>query len=103
MAALVLSPKAAGRPVPPAEMAVPDPTPTPTPGRGHSPRDSSGLRRPTAPVSCTKLQDHQDGRGPRRRKKAYPGDFKEILDDGEGNGNPLQYSCLENPMDRGAW
>ena len=22
---------------------------------------------------------------------------------GEGNGNPLQYSCLENPMDRGVW
>ena len=22
---------------------------------------------------------------------------------GEGNGNPLQYSCLENPMDRGPW
>ena len=22
---------------------------------------------------------------------------------GEGNGNPLQYSGLENPMDRGAW
>ena len=22
---------------------------------------------------------------------------------GEGNGNPLLYSCLENPMDRGAW
>ena len=22
---------------------------------------------------------------------------------GEGNGNPLQYSCLENPMDQGAW
>ena len=22
---------------------------------------------------------------------------------GEGNGNPLQYSCLENPMDRGTW
>ena len=22
---------------------------------------------------------------------------------GEGNGNPHQYSCLENPMDRGAW
>ena len=22
---------------------------------------------------------------------------------GEGNGNPLQYSCLESPMDRGAW
>ena len=22
---------------------------------------------------------------------------------GGGQGNPLQYSCLENPMDRGAW
>ena len=22
---------------------------------------------------------------------------------GEENGNPLQYSCLQNPMDRGAW
>ena len=22
---------------------------------------------------------------------------------GEGNGYPLQYSCLENPMDRGSW
>ena len=22
---------------------------------------------------------------------------------GEGDGNPLQYSCLENPMDGGAW
>ena len=22
---------------------------------------------------------------------------------GEGNGNPLQYSCLENPVDRGTW
>ena len=22
---------------------------------------------------------------------------------GEGNGTPLQYTCLENPMDRGAW
>ena len=22
---------------------------------------------------------------------------------GEGNGNPLQHSCWENPMDRGAW
>ena len=22
---------------------------------------------------------------------------------GEGHGNPLQYSCLENPMDKGVW
>ena len=25
------------------------------------------------------------------------------MHDGEGNGTPLQYSCLENPMDGGAW
>ena len=25
------------------------------------------------------------------------------LIDGEGNGTPLQYSCLENPMDGGSW
>ena len=26
-----------------------------------------------------------------------------MLSFGEGSGNPLQYSCLENPMDRGTW
>ena len=26
-----------------------------------------------------------------------------MLDIGEGNGTPLQYSCLENPLDGGAW
>ena len=25
------------------------------------------------------------------------------IENGKGNGNPLQYSCLENPMGRGAW
>ena len=29
--------------------------------------------------------------------------LKPLISPGEGNGNPLQYSCLENPMDRGAW
>ena len=33
-----------------------------------------------------------------------PGSIPELgRSPGEGNGNPLQYSCLENPMDRGAW
>ena len=31
------------------------------------------------------------------------GDLGSIPGSGEGNGNPLQYSCLENPMDGGAW
>jgi len=26
-----------------------------------------------------------------------------IANEGEGNGNPLQYSCLANPMDGGTW
>ena len=41
---------------------------------------------------------------------ANTGDLREVdsvpgwgRSSGEGHGNPLQYSCLENPMDRGAW
>ena len=41
---------------------------------------------------------------------AHAGDAKDLgsilgsgRSPGVGNGNPLQYSCLENPMDRGAW
>ena len=33
-------------------------------------------------------------------KAVFPGSGRSS---GEGNGNPLQYYCLENPMDRGAW
>ena len=29
--------------------------------------------------------------------------YSALLVVGDGNGNPLQYSCLENPVDRGAW
>ena len=37
--------------------------------------------------------------------KALSAQFSMFLYDnhGEGTGTPLQYSCLENPMDRGAW
>ena len=31
------------------------------------------------------------------------GDLGSVPSPGEGNGFPLKYSCLENPMDRGAW
>ena len=40
-------------------------------------------------------------------KERYVGDAGSIpgsgRSPGEGHGNPLQYSCLENPMDREAW
>ena len=35
--------------------------------------------------------------------KNQPATQETWLNLGEGNGNPLQYSCLENPKDRGAW
>ena len=35
-----------------------------------------------------------------RKKGSIPGSGRFS---GAGNGNPLQYSCLEKPMDRGAW
>ena len=38
--------------------------------------------------------------GDKRDVGSVPGSGKSF---GEGNGNPLQCSCLENPMDRGAW
>ena len=45
-----------------------------------------------------------------RNPPANAGDTKDVgsiprsgRSPGEGNGNPLQYSCLENSMDRGAW
>ena len=45
-----------------------------------------------------------NGKGPncqcRRNVSSIPGLGRFL---GEGNGNPLQYSCLKNPMDRGAW
>ena len=38
--------------------------------------------------------------GDTRNESSIPGS---VRSPGEGNGNPLQYSCLGNPMDRGAW
>ena len=35
-----------------------------------------------------------------RNEGSIPGSGRSL---GEGNGNPFQYSCLGNPMDRGAW
>ena len=51
--------------------------------------------------------------GKKKKKKNPPANAGDIRDlgsvpgwgrsPGGGHGNPLQYSCLENPMDRGAW
>jgi len=39
----------------------------------------------------------------RRLLSSIPGLAGLVRSPGEGNGTPLQYSCLENPMDRRAW
>ena len=46
------------------------------------------------------LFDPQANAGNARYVGSIPGSGRAP---GEGHGNPLQYSCLENPMDRGAW
>ena len=43
------------------------------------------------------------GIGKRSRKPLLDGFPGSGRSPGEGNGNPLQYSCLENPMNGGAW
>ena len=61
-------------------------------------------------LSLSKLLPSFLGGSMVKKKKNPPvnaGDLVSILGmgryPGEGNGNPLQYSCLGNPMDRGAW
>ena len=57
---------------------------------------------------CTMLcQTKSEGGAVGKNLPAYAGDAGLIPGSGRspggGNRNPLQYSCLENPMDRGAW
>ena len=41
---------------------------------------------------------------PKETKELYTENYKTLIKEiGEGNGTPLQYSCLENSMDGGAW
>jgi len=40
-----------------------------------------------------------DSLAPEEKEKSIP----PSMEYGEGDGTPLQYSCLENPMDGGAW
>ena len=54
-------------------------------------------------ASVTGFPDGSDGKES-ACNAGDPGSIPELgRSPGEGNGNPLQYSCLENSMDRGAW
>ena len=61
-------------------------------------------------TSVNRNDDHNTGDLVVKNVSAYAGDTRDTgsvpglaRSSGGGNGNPLQYSCLENPMDRGAW
>ena len=51
---------------------------------------------------CIKLEGW-DGAGDGRKIQKGEDICTPMADSGEGNGNPLQHSCLENLMDGGAW
>ena len=62
----------------------------------------------TNSLSVHLLMDIQVASGSDGKASAYnvedPGSIPGLgRSSGEGNGNPLEYSCLENPMDGGAW
>ena len=61
----------------------------------HKPRAASSLPTPL-------MVPRTDGTRPPAQGTRDP-PFRRAQDLGEGNGTPLQYSCLENPMDGGAW
>ena len=71
-------------------------------------RDEMVMKCPPRRVIFSKRSYHQDPGVSESNASAYnAGDSGSIPGwarcPGEGNGNPLQYSCLENPMDGGAW
>ena len=49
---------------------------------------------------CTVVKNPPPNAGDKRDAGSIPGSGRSP---GGGNSNPLQYYCLENPMDRGAW
>ena len=52
------------------------------------------------PLGAQVVQNLPANAGDARDTGSIPGSGRSP---GEGNGDPLQYSCLENPLDRGAW
>ena len=62
--------------------------------------EREGVKQPLGFPSGSVVKNLPANAGNARDGDSIPG---LVRSPGEGNGNPLQYSCLENPMDRGAW
>ena len=77
-------------------------------GLGHLPCARPHTRPSTFIISFMPLSRHRVTSGSNGKESAcnardlgsFSGSGRSL---GEGNGSPLQYSCLENPMDRGVW
>ena len=54
----------------------------------------------TSKIELPRWRTHLPNAGDKRHAGLIPGSARSPR---EGHGNPFQYSCLENPMDRGAW
>ena len=67
---------------------------------GHGQREFQALLRSTFPEVVIVVKNPPANPGDTRDASSTPGSGRSPRED---NGNPLQYSCLENPMDRGAW
>ena len=64
-----------------------------------SPRSTGGCLRRDIPGGAGGNESHLP-----RQETGGVGSFPRLeRSPGEGNGHPLQYSCFENPTDRGAW
>ena len=79
-------------------------------GEDTVPPQHLGLRTPKTPKPYTsppiqnpRTKIHLDSLVAQMVKNLPPMHKTWVGSPGEGNGFPLQYSCLENPMDRGAW
>ena len=73
-------------------------------------RQVSEILSTSISLSVNGNDDHNTGDLVVKNLSAYAGDTRDTSSvpglarsSGGGNGNPLKYSCLENPMDRGAW
>ena len=69
-------------------------------GEGVWEEDREGVKQPLGFPSGSVVKNLSANAGNARDEDSIPGAVRSPT---EGNGNPLQYSCLENPMDRGAW
>ena len=69
-------------------------------GEGVWEEDREGVKQPLGFPSGSVVKNLSANAGNARDEDSIPGAVRSPR---EGNGNPLQCSCLENPMDRGAW